>query len=138
MMRKIFTLHFSLLILVSVFFYSTGNARILYTAPNGNDNNTGTITSPFLTLNKVWTVVLAGDTVYMRGGTYAYNIQQYLSGKNGTAGNMIKVWAYPGEYPILTKGSPYTNNYYRGGCYFSGNYVHFKGLRITGFTQQDT
>jgi hypothetical protein len=109
-----------------------------YIAPTGSDNNAGTITAPFKTLNKAWTLVAPGDIIYMRGGTYAFNVQQYLDGKSGTASSMISVLAYPGEKPVLTKGSPYTNDYYRGGCYFSGNYVHFKGLRITGFTQTDS
>jgi hypothetical protein len=109
-----------------------------YVAPNGNDANNGSISTPFATLNKAWTVVAAGDLIYLRGGTYAFTVQQYLAGKDGVAGNLIKVWAYPGEVPVLTKGAGYTNNYYRGGCYFSGNYVHFKGIEITGFAQPDT
>lgn len=114
-------------------------------APNGSDNNAGTITAPFKTLNKAWAVVQPGDSVIMRGGNYAYNEQVYLEGKSGTPTQMIHVLAYPGEKPVITKGNSYTqsplanntNHEGRGGCYFSGDYVHFKGLRITGFTQTD-
>ncbi len=127
-----------LLFAVLCTFCLTANSTDYYLSPSGNDNNPGTISSPFFSLNKVWTVVVPGDLVYLRGGTYAFKTQQYLTGKSGTAGNLIKIWAYPGETPILTKGSGYTNNYFRGGCYFSGNYFHFKGLDISGFTQQDT
>jgi len=50
---------------------------------------------------------------------------------------MIKLWAYPGETPVITKGSPYSyNNDYGYGVYFSGNYVHIKGLDISYFTQE--
>lgn len=52
-------------------------------SPDGNDSNPGTISQPFYSLNKAWTVVSAGDIVYMRGGTYELNSQQYLIGKNG-------------------------------------------------------
>lgn len=103
-----------------------------YVATNGSDSNPGTITAPFASLNKVWTLVQPGDIIYMRGGTYAYNTQQYLSGKSGTINNLIKVWAYPGEYPIITKGASYTATV---GLYFSGNYVHFKNIEIKGFVQ---
>jgi len=114
------------------------NGTTYYVSPSGSDTTgNGTINNPWFSLNKAWQYVSAGDTVYMRGGTYAYTTQQVMQGKNGTAGNMIKLWAYPGETPVITKGSPYSyNNDYGYGCYFSGNYVHIKGLDISGFTQE--
>ncbi len=105
-----------------------------YVSPTGNDNNNGSINSPFKTLNKAWTMVTAGDLVYLRGGTYNFTEQQYLTGKNGTAGNLIKVWNYPGEKPNLTTGTGYPS----GGqdlIYFQGNYLHFKGLEISYATR---
>jgi hypothetical protein len=128
-----------LLFAVLCTFCLTANSTDYYLSPAGNDNNPGTISSPFFSLNKAWTVVVPGDLVYLRGGTYAFKTQQHLTGKNGTAGNMITVQAYPNELPVLTKGTGYTYpKDERGGCYFSGNYVHFKGIRITGFTQENT
>lgn len=112
-------------------------ATTYYLSPTGNDiTGDGSISSPWFTLNKAWTVVAAGDIVYMRGGQYDYTVQQYLTGVNGSSGNLIKVWNYPGELPVINKGSGYTNpSYFRGGTYFSGNYMHFKGIEIKGFTQ---
>ena len=108
-----------------------------YISPTGSDAAAGNFAAPFYSLNKAWTVVSAGDTVYLRGGTYSYTTQQVMTGKNGTAGNMIKIWAYPGETPVVSKGSGYTyNNDYGYGVYFSGNYVHFKGIDISGYTQE--
>lgn len=110
-----------------------------YISPSGNDTTgDGSIGNPWLSLNKAWQYVVAGDTVYMRGGTYAYTTQQVMQGKNGTSSsNMINLFAYPGETPVITKGSPYTyNNDYGYGVYFSGDYVHIKGLEITGFAQE--
>lgn len=113
------------------------NAKKYYLSPAGSDAGAGTITAPFFTLNKAWTVVSAGDTVYMHGGTYAYTSQQVMTGKSGTSANRIKVWAIPGEIPVIKKGSSYAyNNDYGYGCYFSGNYVHFKGIDISYFTQE--
>ena len=48
--------------------------------------------------------------------------------------NLIRVWAYPGEIPILTKSGNYRTN---SGIYFSGDYFYFKGLDISGYTQID-
>ena len=112
-------------------------ALTYYIAPNGSDAANGDITHPFFTLNKAWTVVGAGDIVYMRGGTYRYTTQQVLRNKNGTSGNMINLWAYPGEIPVITKGTGYTyNTDYGYGCYLSGDYIYLKGLDISGFTQE--
>jgi uncharacterized repeat protein (TIGR02059 family) len=108
-----------------------------YVSPEGRDSDPGTQNQPFFTLNKAWSVVGAGDIIYMRGGTYYYTSQQNLTGKNGTSGNLIKVWAYPGETPIITRTSSWTFSTYRAGIYFSGNYVHFKGFQISGYYQQD-
>jgi uncharacterized protein (TIGR02145 family) len=109
----------------------------LYVSSTGSDSTgNGTIGSPWLTLNKAWSNVSAGDIIYMRGGTYQYTSQQNLTGKNGSAGNLIKVWAYPGETPVITRAESFTYSI-RAGIYFSGDYVHWKGLEITGFYQVD-
>jgi hypothetical protein len=115
---------------------SSGNKY--YLSPSGNDNNLGTKDSPWFTLERAWEDILPGDTIYMRNGTYYYTSTQDISGKSGTAGKMIKIWAYPGETPIITK----TNNFIFSGIdqfkplvQFTGNYVHWKGIEITGNPQ---
>jgi uncharacterized repeat protein (TIGR02059 family) len=108
-----------------------------YLSPGGNDSNPGTLSQPFFSLNKAWTVVSAGDIIYLRGGTYSYTSQQRLLGKNGTSGNLIKVWAYPGETPLITRAESWSWSEFRAGVYFSGNYCHFKGIKISGFDQRN-
>ena len=105
-----------------------------YISPNGKDSNNGDISHPFATLNKAWTVISPGDQVYLRGGTYSFDSQQNLTNKNGTSVNLIRIWAYPGEIPILTKSGNYRTN---SGIYFSGDYFYFKALDISGYTQID-
>jgi MYXO-CTERM domain-containing protein len=70
---------------------STGN-------PGGSDTNTGSETAPFKTIQKAASVAAPGDTVYLRGGTYAESVVFSTSGK---AGSWITFSAYPGELPIL-------------------------------------
>jgi parallel beta-helix repeat protein len=72
-----------------------------YVAPNGNDNNPGTLEEPWLTLQKAADIMVAGDTTYVRSGTYdRVNLK-----RSGSPGQYITFQAYPGEHPILDGGS---------------------------------
>lgn len=108
---------------------------IYYIAPSGNDNNLGTISSPWKTLVKAWSVIAPGDTVYLRGGIYSFAQMQYLQLKNGSAGNLIKIWAYPGETPILKRGYTYDANNIDL-VYLEGNYFHWKGIEFADNKQE--
>jgi len=125
----------NIIIFILILFANIASAATWYISSTGNDaTGDGSIGSPFFTLNKVWTVIGAGDTVYLRGGTYAFNTQQSLTGKNGTSGNMINIFAYPNETPILTKSGSYTQADGKG-IYFEGSYFHWNGIEITGYVQ---
>jgi len=113
----------------------------IYLSPSGNDGNAGTIGSPKFTLEAGFAIANPGDTIWMRGGTYQYLGEQDIIGKNGSAGNLIKLWAYPGETPIITRSASYipvigveTDLIYMENC----SYIHFKGLDISGYTQHPT
>jgi len=130
-----------LLIIPFLFFAVSVGATKYYLAPTGNDaTGAGTIGSPWFTINKAWTVVAAGDTVYLRGGTYAFLSQQRPFNVSGTAGNMINVWAYPTEQPILTKHASYSNNYYITYALVElhGDYTYWQGIEIANFPQMNT
>ena len=125
------------LILLLIFSGSTSYSRTFYLSPSGNDTNPGTYVQPFFTLNKAWTVILPGDTIFLFGGVYNYESTQNLKGKNGTASNKIKIWAFPGEIPVITRNPNCNFKYYwTSGIWFTGDYFHWKGIEITGFTQQ--
>ena len=104
-----------------------------HVAPDGDDAASGDLEHPFATLNRAWVAVQAGELIYVRGGTYLFAEQQMLTGKSGTADAPIRVWAYPGELPVLSRAEGYAANY---GVHFSGDYVHFKGLELTGYAQK--
>jgi hypothetical protein len=108
-----------------------------YLSPFGNDSTgDGSISKPWFTLNKAWAVIQPGDTVYLRGGTYTYVSRQQLTGKDSTAGNLIKIWAYPGEVPDLTIANPLVlNSWPYALLYFEGDYFHWKGIEISGIPQ---
>jgi hypothetical protein len=126
--------YFLLLLFVPFLAYS----KTIVVSPTGNDENFGSLNSPVYTLNAAWSKVDGpGDIIYMRGGTYYYG-KQVLSGKNGVAGNMIKIWAYPGEKPVIRKQGAYAGTAWpRAIIRVSANYIHMKGLEICYNTQED-
>jgi hypothetical protein len=83
-----------------------------YVAPDGNDANPGTITSPVRTLQRARDVVrtvnagMTGDlTVYLRGGIYPVSSTiEFGPGDSGTNGHRVIYSAYPNETPILEGG----------------------------------
>ena len=99
----------SLISLAVLFFLGVGyeggtaqaSASTFYVAPNGDDNNPGTLAKPWRTIQYATSseAVQPGDTVYIRGGTYNEYIQQERS---GVPGNPIVYRNYPGETPVIT------------------------------------
>lgn len=77
-------------------------ASTYFVAPNGNNASPGTITAPWLTLRHAVAQLRAGDTLYLRGGTYtgsANTIDSILgsvpSGSSWT--NAITIAGYAAE-----------------------------------------
>lgn len=116
---------------------------VYYVATDGSDTNNGKIGSPFATIKKSQTVVTAGDTVFVRGGTYLMNESQiakynsiwayvtYLD-KSGLPGKRINYWAYPGETPVFDLKNVKPANYRVTVFQVNGSYIHIKGLEVIG------
>jgi uncharacterized repeat protein (TIGR02059 family) len=96
-------------VLLFLFISLSLSGATYYVATNGSDSNSGTITSPWLTWQKGFNALSAGDVLYIRGGTYTGLLGSYsgtyfgvrVIGKKGTSSNPITVSAYQGEVPIL-------------------------------------
>lgn len=93
-----------LTLLFSTYFTCTSELEVraatsYYVATNGNDNNPGTLSQPFLTLAKGFSVLQPGDTLYIRGGTYS--MQRVDVTSSGTSSAYINVRNYPGETVIF-------------------------------------
>jgi hypothetical protein len=69
-----------------------------YVAPNGDDSNPGTIDRPWRTIQKAANTLVAGDTVYLRAGTYG---EQVNFTRSGSSNSPITFEAYAGETPIV-------------------------------------
>ena len=65
-----------------------------YVAANGNNSNPGTISQPWRTIQHAADVMMPGDIVYIRGGTYNENIQ---TTRSGTANAYITFSGYQAE-----------------------------------------
>src|SRR5690349_6542535 len=76
----------SILLLVILLYATASYATTYHVATTGNDTNDGSSGSPWKTIKHSFSVVVAGDTVNIHGGTYS----EYLtSAPSGTSGNPI-------------------------------------------------
>jgi hypothetical protein len=75
-----------------------------FIAPDGSDSSgDGSADSPWRTLGKFYSVAVAGDTLWCRGGSYTGNVGDVgiTVTSAGTAVAPIIVNAYPGETPVF-------------------------------------
>lgn len=73
--------------------------RKIYVALNGNDNNSGSIEAPFLTLEKAVSEATSGDVIYVREGRYHFKKSLEIIGKKN-----IKISNYDGEKVFFDGG----------------------------------
>jgi len=78
------------------------NATNYYIAltPTGNDNNAGSKTSPFASLEKANNIVNPGDTVFIMAGNYNITSQVKLT-KGGSSGAHVVYKAYSDQMPVF-------------------------------------
>jgi parallel beta-helix repeat protein len=72
--------------------------HVYYVAVGGDDGNTGSVDKPLRTIGKALGMVIPGDTVMVRGGTY---YEQVNFSKGGIQGKNVTVKGYPGERPVI-------------------------------------
>ncbi|CAO4145751.1 right-handed parallel beta-helix repeat-containing protein [Methylorubrum extorquens] len=75
-------------------------ASTFYVSPIGSDSQSGTLESPFASLEYAHAKAQPGDTILLRGGVY-----NPLSGidlkSDGTSGKPITIASFPGEHAVL-------------------------------------
>jgi hypothetical protein len=111
-------------------------ATTYYVATSGSDANAGTLAKPFATLQKGHDMAVAGDTVYIRGGTYqpvtpAVALGGIAISNSGKPGKPIRYLAYGTERPVFdfSKLAISTTDYTHG-FYVTGSYLYFRGFEI--------
>ncbi|MGA9406540.1 MAG: T9SS type A sorting domain-containing protein [Bacteroidota bacterium] len=100
----------------------------LYVSISGSDTSAGTIDAPLQTITKALSIMHAGDTVYVRGGTYSLT-STINTPKSGTSSAMYYLFAYPGERPFLDFSAMAISGSNRG-INLSKNYWYIKGFDI--------
>lgn len=75
------------------------HAATYYVATTGNNSNPGTSSQPWKTIAYATSKMVAGDTTYVRGGTYKEGT--IVFGRSGTSSAPIKLLNVPGQYPII-------------------------------------
>jgi MYXO-CTERM domain-containing protein len=131
----------------------SASAATYYVATTGSDAAAGTMAAPFASWARAQTAAAAGDTVYFRGGTYAYTaatstcasmtatVNAVVLSKSGTSGNPIQYFAYPGEHPLFDfSGINDTSKYNcrQVGVRIEGDWLYLKGLELKGTLQLNT
>ncbi len=124
----------SLVILLSFiipyFYGSTAGATgtTYYVSPTGSDNNQGTLSNPWRTIQKAADTATQGDTLYIRGGTYHEKIT--LQNLQGTSNAWITFSAYNSEtVTIDATGIPGTYDgifHFQDGC----SYIRITGIEL--------
>ncbi|MEV4049871.1 right-handed parallel beta-helix repeat-containing protein [Amycolatopsis sp. NPDC049688] len=127
---------------------SPAAGKTYYVAPSGSDSAAGTQAAPWASVAHAQAVAQAGDTVYLRGGTYGYSrankacasgtdrVDAITLNKSGSSGNPIRYWAYPGETPVFDF-SRVSDNCRIKGFDVTGDYIHLKGLEVKGVPQNN-
>jgi hypothetical protein len=112
----------------------------LFVSLSGNDGNSGSVTSPFRTVQHGIEVLQPGQTLYIRGGIYEIDAPEYLTNpirigtsatnkRNGTAQNPYRVFGYPGETAHIRFHWLNTDDWV--GLRIFGDYWHLKSLTIS-------
>lgn len=128
---------FTLLMLLFISLWLSGQNNY-YVATNGSNTNPGTEALPFRTIQKGVDMAQAGETVYVKAGTYSEEVSITNS---GTAGNPVKLLAFPGdELNVVIEGTGINVSKNGGWPYFSGLIgVYGKSyVEVSGFTIQNS
>ncbi len=102
--------------------------NIYYVAPNGNDSYAGTVDFPWQTIQHAADTLVAGDTVYIRAGTYN---ERVVPQNSGNAGQPITYAAYPGETATVDGDGIALPDDLAGLFEIAGrSYIRVSGLRV--------
>jgi len=81
----------------------------LYVSPSGSDTAAGTLAAPYKSIQVAVNKAVAGDTIYLRAGTYSPTTNIQIKSKSGTASAPITLSSYSGEKVVIDgEGLPYT------------------------------
>ncbi len=117
-----------IVLLLQTQFSSAATSYVDRNHTSSNDANPGTQDLPWRTLQHAAETAVAGDTVYIRAGTY--NEHVYIENAGDAVNGHIIFSAYPGETPILD-GTGVTDS--QNGIIIANPYIKLLGLELTNW-----
>lgn len=116
-----------------------------YMATTGDDGNPGTFESPKKSIEAAVSLLSAGDTLYIRGGTHRSDkgtgtVNRFVvQNKNGSVGDSIYILNYPGEVVIFNCDEQLIPGTGGDGPvalkFIDCSYLKVKCIRVTGLAQ---
>jgi len=97
---------------------------------SGSDNNNGSLSSPFKTIQKACDVSTNGDTIYIMAGIYTPSIGQIIIKNKNAANEWLTIRNYNNDYVMIDGTNCPTANYINATIEIKNS----KYLRITGLT----
>jgi hypothetical protein len=124
----------TVLLLIGLIGSSNAFAKTYYVSPSGGDSAAGDINNPLRTPQKAASLAMAGDTIYLRGGTYRITAKTSTFvnfARSGTASLPIAMMSYPGENAIINGMLDRSDASYWS--LYQGNIFYTEGLSGSGF-----
>lgn len=119
------------------------SSKTWYVAPAGDDTASGSMEQPFASVQRAQEAVSAGDTVFIRGGTYRMQESQVsrrrrlyaritVLDKSGTAEKPITYRAYQDEKPVFDCSEVKPPGMRVSAFHVTGSWLRLIGLEVTG------
>jgi hypothetical protein len=118
-----------------LFFTASLHAATYYVAKTGGNGNPGTIGSPWLTVQYGVNQLIAGDTLFVRTGTYH---EWVVIAGDGTAPNPIVVINYTGESVVIDGEGHLPAGSWRSLVDLTGDYVYISGFEVKNSNMNGT
>ncbi|WP_192456749.1 pectate lyase PelN [Musicola keenii] len=134
--------------LIAAGYAADGLAAEYYLSASGSDSASGSKSAPWKTFARAQETLSAGDTLWIRGGTYAITaglntcssqtdtVNAITLSKSGSSGKPIVYQAYSGETPIFDF-SGMTDDCRVKGFNVVASWITLKGLEIKGVPQNN-
>jgi hypothetical protein len=94
-----------------------------YVSPTGDDSNAGSLSTPWKTITHAVLSTHAGDTIFLRGGTYQETEIWIRDSMGGSPGNFKTIQNYNGEQPVLQN---------QKGINLSASWIRIQGIQFQG------
>jgi hypothetical protein len=91
-------------LLALLFISSPASAKIIHASPQGNDNDSGSVSQPVATPQRALEMASSGDTIYFRAGRYRVKRFLWVGTPN------LTISSYPGEKAAIEGGTTEDHN----------------------------